>query len=111
VETDAATTGRAIGRDLAGVRPESRGRVFGRDPALQRGTAAHDVVLVQPELVEGLTEGDAHLRLHQVDIRDLFGDRVLDLDTRVHLDEDVLAFALSRRVEQELDRARVDVAN
>src|SRR5690606_37333749 len=36
---------------------------------------------------------------------------VLDLDARVHLDEHVLAGALPRRVEQELDRAGVDVAD
>ena len=36
---------------------------------------------------------------------------VLDLDARVHLDEHVLADALARGVEQELDGARVDVAD
>ena len=43
----------------------------------------------------------------QVDVGDLLGDGVLDLDSRVHLDEDVLA-AL---VEQELDGARAAVAD
>ena len=51
------------------------------------------------------------MRLHEVDVGDLFGHRVLDLDARVHLDEDVLARALPRRVEQELDGARVDVVD
>src|SRR6202030_90797 len=54
-----------------------------------------------------LARGDAKLRLHQVDVGDLLGHGVLDLDARVHLDEDVVA----RRVDQELDRARVDVAD
>ena len=47
-------------------------------------------------------DGDPHLGLDQVDVGDLLGDRVLDLDPRVHLDEDVPA----GRVDQELDGAR-----
>ena len=68
-----------------------------------------DVLLLQPELGEGRSGRDAHLRLHEVDIRHLFGDRVLDLDPRVHLDEDVLARALPRRVDEELDGPGVHV--
>ena len=45
--------------------------------------------------------------LHQVDVGDLLGDRVLDLDAGVHLDEHVAAVG----GEQELDRAGVDVAD
>ena len=69
------------------------------------------VVLVQTELVQGRARGDLHLRADQVDVGDLFGHRVLDLDARIHLDEDVLARTLPHRVEQELDGARVDVAD
>ena len=36
-------------------------------------------------------------RLHQVDVGDLLGDRVLDLDPRVHLDEHVPARRASSR--------------
>ena len=43
----------------------------------------------------------------QVDVGDLLGDRVLDLDPRVHLDEHVAAVG----VEQELDGAGVEVAD
>ena len=68
-----------------------------------------DVLLLKAELGERLTRGDAHLRLHEVDVGDLLGDRVLDLDARVHLDEDVLALALTGGVEQELDGSGVDV--
>ena len=67
------------------------------------------VVLAQAEVGEGLARRDAHLRLHEVDVGDLLGDGVLDLDARVHLDEDVLSPLA--RVEQELDRAGVDVAD
>lgn len=51
--------------------------------------------------------GDPELGLDEVDVGDLLGDRVLDLDARVHLDEDVVAAA----VEEELDGARVAVAD
>ena len=94
VETDAGSTRGAVGRDLAGVRPESGRRVLRRDAALQRRSAQLDVLLVQAEVGEALPRRDADLRLHEVDIRHLLGDGVLDLDARVHLDEDVLAGTL-----------------
>ena len=56
----------------------------------------------QAEVGERLAGRDPQLGLHQVDVGDLLGHRVLDLDPRVHLDEDVVAL----RVEQELDGAR-----
>ena len=62
---------------------------------------------LRPEVGEGLAGRDPQLRLDQVDVGDLLGDRVLDLDPRVHLDEDVVAV----RVEQELDGAGVAVAD
>ena len=64
-------------------------------------------VLAQPEVVQRLPVGDAQLAGHQVDVGDLLGDGVLDLDARVHLDEHVVA-AL---VEQELDGARAGVVD
>ncbi len=111
VEADAGATRRAVRRDAPGVGPEALRRVFGRDAALQRGAPQHDVLLVEPEVGEGLSCGDAHLRLHEVDVGDFFGDGVLDLDAGVHLDEHVLAGALAGGVHQELDGARVDVAD
>lgn len=51
--------------------------------------------------------GDAQLGLDEVDVGDLLGHRVLDLDARVHLDEDVVA----RGVEEELDGTGVAVAD
>ncbi len=68
-----------------------------------------DVVLGQAEVGQGLARRrSASARLHQVDVGDLLGHRVLDLDARVHLDE---ARASPSRVEQELDGAGVDVAD
>ncbi len=51
---------------------------------------------------------DANLRLDDVDAGDHLGHRVLDLDARIDLDEVELAGV---RVLQELDRARVEVAD
>ena len=47
----------------------------------------------EAEVGERLAGGDPHLRLHEVDVGDLLGHGVLDLDARVHLDEDVVAVA------------------
>ena len=67
---------------------------------------------VEAELGEGLARGDAHLRLHEVDVGDLFGDGVLDLDARVHLDEDDARRLRSPAVSsEELDGAGVLVAD
>ena len=111
VETDSGAAGRAVGGDLARVRAEVGRRVLGRDARLQGRAVQLHGVLRQPQLGERGAGRDAHLRLHQVDVGDLFGDGVLDLDARVHLDEDVLPGALPRGVEQELDRSGVDVAD
>ncbi|GAB7302805.1 hypothetical protein MAFF212519_06560 [Clavibacter michiganensis] len=111
VDADPAAARRAVRRDLARVRAEALRRVLGRDAALERRAAQHDRVLAEAELGEGLPRRDAHLRLHEVDVRHLLGHGVLDLDARVHLDEDVLPGARPVGVEQELDRAGVDVAD
>ena len=66
-----------------------------------------DRLLVQPQLGQRGAGRDAQLGDDQVPLGDLLGDRVLDLDPRVHLDEDVLP----PLVEQELHGARVDVAD
>ena len=52
-------------------------------------------------------DGDPHLGDDEVDVGDLLGDGVLDLDARVHLDEDVAAVL----AEEELDGAGVEVAD
>ena len=91
----------AIGGDRAGAL---------RDDARLHGIAARraDGLLVgQAQRRQRGAGGDAELRLDQVEARDLLGDRVLDLDARIALDEEVLA---GLGIDQELDGAGVHVA-
>src|SRR5699024_2484194 len=80
VQTDSRTTGGAVGRDDTGVRTERVRGVLRGDAALERGTLHLDHVLRQAELLERTTGGHEELRLHEVDVRDLFRHGVLDLD-------------------------------
>ena len=65
----------------------------GDDAGLHREAArrADRVLVAEAELGERRAGGDAELGLDQVDAGHLLGDRVLDLDARVALDEEVLA--------------------
>ena len=77
--------------------------ILGVDAALDRVAAPHDVALAERELAAG---GDEDLLLHDIDAGDELGDRMLDLDARVHLDEEELAVLV-----QELERAGAAVAD
>ena len=107
VEPHARAAGGAVGGDLAGVGTEAVRGVLGGDPALERRAVRHDPVLAEAEVGQGLAGRDPQLGLDQVDVGDLLGHRVLDLDPRVHLDEHVAAVG----VEQELHGAGVAVAD
>ena len=67
---------------------------------------ADRALIAEAERRQRRAGGDAELRLDQIDARHLLGDRVLDLDARVALDEEVLA-GLGEH--QELDGAGVHV--
>ena len=107
VQPDARPLGGAVGGDATGVGAKPVRGVFGGDPALQGGTADLNVVLRESDVGEGLPGRDPQLRLHQVDLGDLLGDRVLNLDPRIHLDEHVVAVF----VDEEFDRPRARVAD
>ena len=107
VQADARAARGSIDRDHARVGTEAVGGVLGRDAALQRGAANVDGLLAQPQVGQRLTGCDPDLRADQVDVGDLFGDRVLHLDARVHLDKDVVAVL----AQQEFHGAGVHVAD
>ena len=66
-----------------------------------------NVLLRQPQLVEAGAGGDLQLVGDNVNIGDLFGHRVLHLDTRVHLDKDMAALL----IHEEFDGASATVVN
>ena len=111
VQPDARPGGVPVVEYLARVRGEVVGRVLGRHAALE-GEAAlgHLRLRGDPDLrvVEPVALGDQELGPDQVQAGDRLGHRMLNLDTRVHLDEVPL---LGVDVHQELDRARVVVAD
>ena len=87
--------------ERAGGGHEVAARVLGVDPELD-GVAA-DLGIVVAELLAG---GDAEHLAHQVDAGDLLGDRVLDLEPGVDLEEGDRAVL----ADEELARAGADVA-
>ena len=68
-------------------------RVFGVDAAFDRMAAEVHVALAHGEF---LARRDTDLLLDQIDAGDHFSDRVLDLDTGVHLDEIELAVFIQK---------------
>jgi hypothetical protein len=94
--------GRVVRGDLPGEGVKRYG-ILGVDAALDGVAAQADVLLPEAQLLAG---GDADLLLHQVDAGDHLGHGVLDLDARVHLDEEELAPLV-----QELERAGAAVAD
>ena len=89
--------------DEAGGGGEVPGGVLGVDAALDRVAAQVDLLLGVGERLAGR---DQDLLAHDVDAGDVLGHAVLDLDARVHLEEEVLAV-----LEQALDRAGGVVAD
>ena len=78
--------------------------VLGVDPALDRVAGEAHVLLAERERLAG---GDQHLLAHEVEAGHELGDRVLDLDAGVHLEEEVVPVA----VEEALDRPGPAVAD
>ncbi len=109
VEPDAETAGRAVGENLAVVRHELVLGILGGDPALDRVAVAGNLVLHgHPDFlaVERVALGDENLGADEIKAGDDLGDGVLDLDARVHLDEEPL---VAVEVVEELDGAGIVV--
>jgi len=79
-------------------------RVLGIQPALESVSARHNLALGERQRPPG---GDLDLQADEIEARDRFRHRVLDLKPRVHLEE-IEAAVL---VEQKLDRAGIGVAD
>ena len=102
IDAHAVAAGRVVKADRAGRRREIARGIFGVDAALDRVLLELDVALVEIEL---LAVRDADLLLDQIDARHFFGDRMLDLNARVHLDE-VDNFPSHRRGTRSCRRSR-----
>ena len=101
IDPDAEATRYVNGIDKAWRWREGLG-ILGIDPALDGMAGECDVLLREGQFRPGR---DADLLLHQIVAGDHLGDRVLDLEPRVHLDEIELAILI-----QELDRAGAAIA-
>ncbi len=84
----------------------SRG-VLGVDPGLDGVALRTHVVLGQPEAAP---LRDPELKGHEVEPGDGLGDRVLDLQPGVHLEEEEL-LRRPRTGDEQLDRASADVTD
>src|SRR5579871_5936744 len=102
VHADAGSAGSVPEADRAGRGREGL-RILGVDAAFHRMSADLHIAL---RVLQPLAGGDQQLRLHQVDAGDELGHRVLDLDARVHLDEEELAILI-----EELHGAGTPVAD
>ena len=97
------------GNDLAGGRQKTVLGVFGIDARFDGVTIEADLRLRQRQTLAG---SNAKLPLHQIESGDRFGDRMLDLQPRVHLDEPERASPQTPcAVGDELDRAGALIAD
>ena len=80
--------------DPTHARQVAAGRVLGVEPHLDRVPGARDLLLRQRQR---LARGDPDLPLDEVQAGDLLGDRVLDLQAGVHLQEEELLGLRPRR--------------
>ena len=92
---------------MPGLRDETLRRILRVDAALDRVTALREALLREGQR---LARRDAQLRVHQIDAGHAFGDRMLDLQARVHLEE-IEARVVAVAFEQELARAGVAIAD
>ena len=100
IDAHAQAAGRMVVHDLARGGAK-RNRVLGIDAAFDGMAVELDVALRDFEAASG---GDADLLEHEIDVGDHLGDRMLDLDARVHLDEVELSVLV-----EELDRSDSEI--
>ena len=109
IEADAGAAAAAVVVDFAGIRHEVVLRILGRDAALDGYAAAGHIGLALNadfRVGQSIAFGHANLRLDDIDIRNGLSDRMLDLYTRVDLNEVEMFFIL---VSEEFNCAGVDI--
>ena len=105
---DANTDGSSPADDPSRLRQEAAAGILGAQARLDRMAtgfeACEQLGLRERQRLSG---GDAQLPLDEIDTDQLFRQRVLDLQPRVHLDEPERAAS----IEQEFDRAGAAIAD
>src|SRR5687767_9967925 len=91
VHAHAPPARRVIHFDSARARPKIVEWIFRIDAALDRVSAENHVLLRE---TQRFAHRDHDLLLHEVDTRDLLGDRMLDLDAFVDLEEIEIALVV-----------------
>ncbi len=101
---------RKLQRDqFAGRRQKAALGIFGIKPRFDRVAGERHLLLRQRQLLAG---GNAELPFDQIEAGDGFGDRMLDLQPRVHFHEpEAVLFQAARAVGDELDGAGADIAD
>src|SRR6266852_2691389 len=84
IQPDAWSTGFCKLYDFAGRWKELIFRIFGTDPAFDRGSSPRDVRLSERQ---PLARGDSQLKLNQVESCHQFGNGVFHLKASVHFQE------------------------
>ena len=110
VKTDAEAAAAAVGDELAGVRHEVVGRVLSRDTALDSMAHGLQILLLRQvdfRAMELIAFSNFDLGLHDIDTGNLLGNGMLNLNTRVNLDEVELAVGSSK----EFYSAGADIIN
>lgn len=87
VQSDTITTSRSVDFNLTSVRLEVGRGILSGDTTLDSKSSPVDVLLGQTKLSEGHTSSDLNLSSDDVNTGNFFGNGVLDLDTRVDLNE------------------------
>lgn len=98
IETNTVTTGRSVDLNLSGIWSEALGRIFGSDTALNGKATSGNSVLGKTKLSQSSASGDLNLGGDNVDASDLFGNGVLDLNTRVDLDKVVAVLLINQKL-------------
>ena len=111
VEANPESRRASIGDDLTVIRHEFVRWILGGHSALDGIAIAGNVRLQRQRqlgAVQRSSSRDENLGAHEIDAGHLFRHRVLNLDARVHLDEEPLFFI---HIVEELDRAGIVVAD
>src|SRR5712692_10983632 len=107
VDADAGAVGKMHRVDAARRGNETGGRVLGIDAAFDGRAVLREIALRKRQR---FARGDLDLRLDQIDAGHEFGDRMLDLDARVHLEEVEVAVRVGEKLDGAgayvVDRAR-----